>query len=73
METTVKLFYSIPVLGRLVQEAAHGPASTKVLFLVNCVMLWLLAIFLFGYPAIIVPALALVAIAFFLLILITRG
>lgn len=73
VETIVRYFYSIPLLGRLVQEAAHGPASTKVLFLINCVMVWLLAIFTFGYPAIIVPALCLVAIAFVLLILITRG
>jgi hypothetical protein len=36
-------------------------------------MLWLVAILLFGYPAIILPALCLVAIVFVLLILIMRG
>jgi hypothetical protein len=69
----VQLIYRIPILGWLIREAAEGSAGTKTLFLINCVMLWMLAIFLFGYPAIIIPALCLVAIVFVLLILIMQG
>ena len=36
-------------------------------------LIWLLAIIAFGYPAIIIPALALVPTVFVLLILITTG
>ena len=69
----MQLIYRIPILGWLVREAAEGPANIKALFLVNCAMLWLLAVFVFGYPAIIIPALCLVAIVFVLLILIMQG
>ncbi|RYE57382.1 MAG: hypothetical protein EOP18_02835 [Rhizobiaceae bacterium] len=69
----MQLIYRIPILGWLIREAAEGSDNVKILFLVNCVLLWLLAIFLFGYPAIIIPALCLVAIVFVLLILIMRG
>jgi len=69
----VQLIYRIPVFGWLIREAAEGSANVKTLFLINCAMLWLLAIVLFGYPAIIIPALCLVAIVFVLLILIMRG
>jgi hypothetical protein len=44
-----------------------------VLFLINCALLWLLAIVAFGYPAIIIPALTLVPVIFVLLIVITMG
>jgi hypothetical protein len=69
----VQLIYRIPILGWLIREAAEGSANVQMLFLVTGAMLWLIAILLFGYPAIILPALCLVAIVFVLLILIMRG
>lgn len=69
----MKLIYHIPVIGWILREAAEGSAAVKALFLVNCVVLWLLAIFLFGYPAIIIPALCLTAGMFVLLVLIMNG
>lgn len=68
-----RLIYGIPVIGWILREAAEGPASTKALFLVNWVMLWLLAILVFGYPAIIIPALGLVLTMFVVIIVNTRG
>lgn len=68
-----RLIFGIPVIGWILREAAEGHANTKTLFLVNCVMLWLLAILVFGYPAIIIPALCLVPTMFVILILITIG
>lgn len=67
------ILFQIPVLGWMIREAAAGPAGTKALFLVNCGMTWMLAILVFGYPAIIIPALCLVPTMFVVLILITKG
>ncbi|MFM2279885.1 MAG: hypothetical protein RLZZ444_2116 [Pseudomonadota bacterium] len=65
--------YRIPVFGWMIKEAALGSANTKVLFLINMVLVWLLAIATFGYPAIIIPALIAVPSMFTVLILITAG
>lgn len=68
-----RMLYNVPVFGWMLKEAVAGPATTKVLFIVNLVLLWLLAIFCFGYPAIIIPALVAVPAVFVVLILITMG
>ncbi|HEV7321277.1 MAG TPA: hypothetical protein VGO04_21965 [Ensifer sp.] len=68
-----RLVYHVPVFGWMLKEAVQGSQTAKVLFLVNCALIWLLAIIAFGYPAIIIPALALVPTIFVLLILITTG
>lgn len=68
-----RMVFAIPVLGWMLREAAHGSGNTKALFLVNMVLAWLLAIAYFGYPAIIIPALAAVPTMFVVLILITMG
>jgi len=57
----------------MLKEAAHGPIAAKVLFIINLLLLWLLAILAFGYPAIIIPALTAVPVMFVVLILITKG
>lgn len=69
----LRLLYAFPVLGWMLKEAAEGPAVAKTLFIVNCVLAWILAIAFFGYPAIILPALAMVPVIFTVLILITKG
>ncbi|WP_077963379.1 hypothetical protein [Ensifer adhaerens] len=68
-----RLVYHVPVFGWMLKEAVQGSQTAKVLFLVNCALIWLLAIVTFGYPAIIIPALTLVPVIFVLLILITTG
>lgn len=68
-----KVLYGVPVLGWILKEAVQGSATAKTLFLINLALVWLLAILAFGYPAIIIPALFLVAVIFVLLILITMG
>ncbi|WP_250957839.1 hypothetical protein [Rhizobium sp. CG5] len=50
-----------------------GSVTAKILFIINCLLLWILAILFFGYPAIILPALTAVPIMFVVLILITKG
>lgn len=68
-----EMIYRVPLFGWMLKEAIHGPTTAKVLFVVNLLMLWLLAIVTFGYPAIIIPALIAVPIMFVLLFLITKG
>lgn len=69
----LKAIYHIPVVGWMLKEAAGGSDTAKVLFVVNCMLLWLLAVLAFGYPAIIIPALVAVPSIFVILILITKG
>jgi hypothetical protein len=63
--------YKIPVFGWMLREAVYGPATAKALFAINCVLLWLLAISYFGYPAIIIPALCAVPAMLILLVVLS--
>ena len=67
------LMYRVPLFGWILKEAVQGPTTAKVLFVANLLMVWLLAILAFGYPAIIIPALAAVPAMFVVLLLITKG
>jgi hypothetical protein len=68
-----RLIFNIPIIGWIIKKAAIGPASVKAMFLINLKMLWILSILIFGYPAIIVPALILVPTMFVILFIITKG
>ncbi|GEO86889.1 MULTISPECIES: hypothetical protein [Alphaproteobacteria] len=68
-----RMVYHVPVFGWMLKEAVSGPITAKVLFILNLLLVWLLAILTFGYPAIIIPALAAVPSMFVILILITKG
>ncbi|MGC4410910.1 hypothetical protein D4A92_03350 [Rhizobium rosettiformans] len=68
-----QMIYRVPLFGWMLREAIYGPTTAKVLFVVNLLLLWLLAIVAFGYPAIILPALAAVPSMFVVLLLITKG
>lgn len=68
-----EMIYRVPLFGWMLREAIYGPTTAKVLFVVNLLLLWLLAIIVFGYPAIILPALAAVPVMFVVLLLITKG
>ena len=58
------LVYAVPLLGWLIEDAVKGRESAKLFLALNCAILWFAAIAVFGYPAIIVPALALVPVIF---------
>jgi len=68
-----RMIYRLPLFGWMLKEAVVGPTTAKVLFVLNLLLVWLLAILAFGYPAIILPALAAVPSMFVILILITKG
>lgn len=65
------IFFSIPVVGWAAREAVQGGPHAKTLFLVNCLLLWILAIMKFGYPAIIVPAITLVPVLFAFILIVS--
>lgn len=68
-----RMIYHVPIFGWMLKEAIKGPTTAKVLFVVNLLLVWLLAILAFGYPAIIIPALVAVPTMFVILIMITNG
>lgn len=45
-----------PIIAFLAWKARHGGDIEKVMFVVNLALLWGVAIWLFGYPALIIPA-----------------
>ncbi|WP_068002551.1 hypothetical protein [Pseudovibrio axinellae] len=59
-----KLLFLFPVLGWLFKDAVHGNNEAKYYFCANIFVGWGLSIAFFGYPAIIIPALSLVFLAF---------
>jgi hypothetical protein len=65
------VIYHIPVFGWALKEAVQGPATAKTLFVINLALVWLLAVITFGYPAIIIPALAFVPVMFTILLALT--
>lgn len=62
-----------PVIGLLARSARIGGIDEKSAFIVNLVLLWLTAIWFFGYPAIILPALAAAASYLAFLVVLTSG
>lgn len=60
----IRLLLIIPVLNWFVKDAMYGEDDAKYWFIGNLAMVWAVCIFLFGYPAIILPALAMVPMAF---------
>ncbi|KZK77056.1 hypothetical protein PsW64_00467 [Pseudovibrio sp. W64] len=59
-----KLLFLVPIIGWLFKDAVHGNSEAKYYFCANFFVGWGLAIAFFGYAAIIIPALCLVALAF---------
>lgn len=53
-----RVIYRIPVFGWLLRDAVEGDALSKAFFAFNMLVIWALAIAFFGYPAVILPALA---------------
>jgi Ca2+/Na+ antiporter len=69
----LRTLFHVPLFGWLLKDAMLGRPSAAVWFIFNLAAIWILSILFFGYPAIIIPALAAVAIVFVALIIITWG
>lgn len=59
--------------GLMLRSALLGGDNEKIAFVVNLMAVWLIAAILFGYPAIIVPALVMVPVVLVILFLLTTG
>jgi hypothetical protein len=68
-----RIVYAVPLFGWMLKDVVHGDADNIYWFIASMIMMWILAIIAFGYPAIIIPALALVPTIFLVLLVITRG
>lgn len=60
----VRILLWVPVFNLFLKDAIHGEESAKYWFIGNLFMIWMLCIYLIGYPAIIIPALSMVVVAF---------
>lgn len=68
-----RMIYAIPVLGWMLKDVAYGDKDNIYYFIAALLMMWIIAIIAFGYPAIIIPALVAVPVIFLALVSITRG
>lgn len=68
-----RIVFSIPVLGWMLKDVIHGDRDNIWYFLFTLMTVWILAMFTFGYPAFIIPVLAAVPVAFFMILLISLG
>ncbi|GAB2184007.1 hypothetical protein LAB1_13160 [Roseibium sp. LAB1] len=60
----LRLLLAVPILNLFLKEALYGAEDAKYWFIANLAMIWAVSIYAFGYPAIILPALTLVPMAF---------
>ncbi len=68
-----RILFRVPILGRMLREVYYGDADNIYYFLFSVLALWFLAILTWGYPALIVPMLAVVPAMFVVLVMITVG
>ncbi|MGB0660364.1 MAG: hypothetical protein ACPGNV_09315 [Mangrovicoccus sp.] len=68
-----RILFMVPVIGWVMRDVLTKDESNVYWALGLLVSAWAVAILLFGYPGLIIPALALVPTMFLVLILITRG
>lgn len=68
----LKCLFWIPLFGNMVREAIEGPEAAMYMFVANMVMATVIAVILFGFPALITVLLTAVACMFMLIFDITR-
>ncbi len=68
-----RILFRVPILGRMLREVYYGDADNIYYFLFTVLSLWGLAIFVWGYPALIIPMMAVVPAMFVVLVMITVG
>ncbi len=68
-----RILFAVPVIGWMLKDVIYGRPENKWYFLGALVSCWIMAIMAFGYPAVIIPVICAVPLAFFVLLMITRG
>lgn len=69
----LRALYWIPIFGWLLRDAVHGDTLSRIFFAVNLLVLWALAVFIFGYAAIIIPALVITPTFLAVIVVLTLG
>ncbi|WP_417434234.1 hypothetical protein [Hoeflea sp.] len=70
---TLAVMAYVAIIGFLGWSAWRSGVTEKVMFVVNVVLLWLSAVWLYGYPALIGPAVLAAAGILALLVVMTSG
>jgi hypothetical protein len=68
----LRLFYMIPVFGWIARDTATKGVENLYYGIGLVLSLWAIAILTFGYPGLIIPALAMVPTMFVVLIVLSR-
>lgn len=68
-----RLFFAVPIIGWIARDLVYGDKDNIWYALALVVSLWAISGLTFGVPGLYVPALALVPIMFFVLLIITWG
>ncbi|WP_436637942.1 hypothetical protein [Microbaculum sp. FT89] len=69
----LRMIYAIPLLGWMLRDAVQGTDESRVWFMLNMIMLWIFAGVVFGYPGIIIPAIAAAFMVLITLVLMTAS
>jgi len=54
----LRVLFSVPLIGWMIRDAVRGSDESRAWFLANIALLWIWSGVLFGYPGVIIPALA---------------
>lgn len=73
MSTALRIFYRIPLIGWLVNDAIHGAPDAKYYFAANLALSFVLLLYAFGYAFLISVALAATALGFVSLFALTSA
>jgi hypothetical protein len=73
MDLALRAFYRVPVFGRLTKDAVKGAPGAKYYFLANIAVFYAFALYVFGYPLLIVTLLAATALALTTIIALTAA
>lgn len=57
MDTALRAFYHVPVIGWMTKDALQGAPDAKYYFLANVLVIFAALVYLIGYPFVIVTAL----------------
>lgn len=69
----LRALYWIPIFGWLLRDAVYGDTLSRVFFVMNLLVLWALAVFIFGYAAVIIPALVITPTFLAVIVVLTLG
>lgn len=71
MDTALRTFYNVPIVGWLSRDAVHGAPDAKYYFAMNIAITYAFLVYLIGYPFLIVTALTAAALMLTSIVILT--